>query len=185
LLNPLPVYGLAVATLALDIALLLKTRAVRETALALVILSAASAWLVYYYGEAGYDRVKTMVDETGDKSLEEHMRRGEQLIYIFYVLAALSAAAIIAEFAVAKAAVPIAITTLILAAANLCVGAYNRASGPSYSTQRVPVRPRLNHDKSRIIAAFFWSCCCSHGAVSPCRHANTVGAPSSEATTHL
>jgi hypothetical protein len=77
LLNPLPVYGLAVATLALDIALLLKTRAVRVTALALVILSAASAWLVYYYGEAGYDRVKTMVDETGDKWLEEHMRWGE------------------------------------------------------------------------------------------------------------
>ena len=41
LLNPLPVYGLAVATLALVIALLLKTRAVRVTALALVILSAA------------------------------------------------------------------------------------------------------------------------------------------------
>lgn len=67
LLNPLPVYGLAVATLALVIALLLKTRAVRVTALALVILSAASAWPVYYYGEAGYDRVKTMVDEAGDK----------------------------------------------------------------------------------------------------------------------
>jgi uncharacterized membrane protein len=67
LLNPLPVYGLAVATLALVIALLLKTRAVRVTTLALVILSAASAWPVYYYGEAGYDRVKTMVDEAGDK----------------------------------------------------------------------------------------------------------------------
>jgi hypothetical protein len=77
LLNPLPVYRLAVATLALDIALLLKTRAVRVIALALVILSAASAWPVYYDGEAGYDRVKTMVDETGDKWLEEHMRRGE------------------------------------------------------------------------------------------------------------
>jgi hypothetical protein len=39
LLNPLPVYGLAVATLALVIALLSKTRAVHVTALALVILS--------------------------------------------------------------------------------------------------------------------------------------------------
>ena len=42
--------------------------------------SAASAWPVYQYGKAGYDRVKAMVDENGDKWLEEHMRRGEQLI---------------------------------------------------------------------------------------------------------
>jgi hypothetical protein len=47
------------------------------TALALVMLSAASAWPVYQYGEAGYDRVKTMVHEGGGKWLEEHMRRGE------------------------------------------------------------------------------------------------------------
>jgi hypothetical protein len=46
----------------------------------LVMLSAASAWPVYQYGEAGYDRVKAVVDEDGDKWLEEHMRRGEQLI---------------------------------------------------------------------------------------------------------
>ncbi len=44
------------------------------------MLSAASAWAVYRYGEAGYDRVKAMVDEDGDEWLEEHMRRGEQLI---------------------------------------------------------------------------------------------------------
>jgi glucan phosphoethanolaminetransferase (alkaline phosphatase superfamily) len=129
LLNPLPVYGLAVATLALVIALLLKTRAVRVTALALVILSAASAWPVYYYGEAGYDRVKTMVDEAGDKWLEEHMRRGEQLIYIFYVLAALSAAAMAAEFAAPKAAVPVTTATLILALVSLRVGRYIAYAG--------------------------------------------------------
>ncbi len=66
------------------------------------MLSAASAWPVYYYGEAGYDRVKTMVDEAGDKWLEEHMRRGEQLIYVFYVVAALPAVGIFAEFAVPR-----------------------------------------------------------------------------------
>jgi glucan phosphoethanolaminetransferase (alkaline phosphatase superfamily) len=129
LLNPLPVYGLAVATLALIIALFSKTKAARVTALALVMLSAASAWPVYYYGEAGYDRVKTMVDEDGDKWLEEHMRRGEQLIYVFYVVAALSAVGIFAEFAVPKAAVPMAIATLILAAANLGIGSHIAYAG--------------------------------------------------------
>jgi hypothetical protein len=129
LLNPLPVYGLAVGVLGLIIALLLKTRAARVTALALVMVSAASAWPVYYYGEAGYDRVKAIVDEPGDKWLEEHMRRGERLIYIFYVVAVLSAVGIIAEFFRPKAAVPLAITTVILAVGNLGVGAYIAQAG--------------------------------------------------------
>ena len=124
----------------LIIALLLRTSAARVTALALVMVSAASAWPVYYYGEAEYDRVKTMVDEAGGKWLEEHMRRGEQLIYVFYLVAALSAVGIIAEFAVPKTAVPIAIATLILAIANLGVGALHRLCGRSCSAQRVPVR---------------------------------------------
>ena len=53
--------------LGLFIALLLRTRAARVTAFALVMLSAASAWPVYQYGEAGYDRVQAMVDEDGLK----------------------------------------------------------------------------------------------------------------------
>jgi len=129
LLNPLPVYGLAVGMLGLVIALLLRNRAARVTAVALVMLSAASAWPVYHYGEAGYDRVKAMVDEEGDKWLEEHMRRGEKLIYAFYLVALLSASAIIAEFAWPKAAVPIAIVTLIVATGNIGVGAYIAQAG--------------------------------------------------------
>jgi hypothetical protein len=70
-----------------------------------------------------------MVDEDGDKWLEEHMRRGEKWIYIFYLVAVLSASAIIAEFALPKAAIPIAIATLIVAMANLGVGAYIAQAG--------------------------------------------------------
>src|SRR5215475_6684401 len=95
LLNPLPIYGVAVGAVGLIIALLVRGRAARVTAIALVMLSAGSAWPVYHYGEAGYDRVKAMVDEEGDKWLEEHMRRGEKLIYVFYVVAALSAVGIV------------------------------------------------------------------------------------------
>jgi len=129
LLNPLPVYGLAVSVLGLIIALLSRARAARVTALALVMVSAASAWPVYHFGEAGYDRVKTIVDDAGDKWLDEHMRRGERLIYVFYVVAVLSAIGIVAEFAVPKAAIPLAIATLILAGANLGVGLYIAYAG--------------------------------------------------------
>lgn len=110
LLNPLPVYGLAIGLAGLIIALGLRAKPARVTALALVMLSAASAWPVYSYDEAGYDRMKAMVDEEGDKWLEEHMRRGQKLIYVFYVVAALSAG-IIAEFALPGTATLIAIAT--------------------------------------------------------------------------
>lgn len=129
LLNPLPVYGLSVSVVSLIIALVLRSRAARISALVLVMLTAASAWPVYEYGEAGYDRVKAMVDEEGDKWLEEHMRRGQQLIYVFYFVAVLSASAFVAEFALQKAVVPLAIATLIVAVANLCVGAYIAQAG--------------------------------------------------------
>ena len=129
LLNPLPVYGLAVGVLGLLLALISRTRAARVTALALIFVSAISAWPVYHYGQAAYDRVLSMADADGDKWLEEHMRRAEQLIYVFYVVAALSSVAIFAEFKSQRAAVPLSIATLILAAANLGIGGYIAYAG--------------------------------------------------------
>jgi disulfide bond formation protein DsbB len=129
LLNPLPVYGLAVGVLGLLLALISRTRAARVVALALIFISAISAWPVYQYGEAAYDRVKSMADAAGDKWLDEHMRRGEQLIYVFYVVAALSAVAVGAEFKSPHAAVPLAIVTALLAGANFGVGVYIAYAG--------------------------------------------------------
>ena len=114
------------------------------------MVSAASAWPVYYYGEAGYDRLKAMADEAGDKWLDEHMRRGEQLIYVFYAVAALSAVGIVVEFAAPKAAIPLAIATLILAAANLGVGFYIAYAGGHVRHKEfrfeAPPEPQQEHD---------------------------------------
>jgi len=150
LLNPLPVYGLAVGLLGLIIALLSRTRAACVTALALVMVSAASAWPVYHYGEAGYDRLKSMVDETGVKWLDEHLRRGERLIYVFYVVAALSAVAIAAEFISPRSAVPLAIVTLILAAANLGVGAYIAYAGGNIRHREFRFEPAPESQKTDV-----------------------------------
>ncbi|MBV9618824.1 MAG: hypothetical protein JO201_06390, partial [Verrucomicrobia bacterium] len=57
LLNPLPVYGLALGLLGLIIALFSRTRAARVTALVIVFISAISIWPVVYYGDSAYDRV--------------------------------------------------------------------------------------------------------------------------------
>lgn len=129
LLNPLPVYGLAMGLIALVGALICRNRGARIAGLALILLAGISAWPVYHYGQAAYDRVFSMADEAGDKWLDEHMRRGEQLIYIFYVAAALSAGTIVAEFKQRRAALPLAIATVILAGANLGVGGYIAYAG--------------------------------------------------------
>lgn len=129
LLNPVPVYGLALGLLALIIALITRSPAARVTALAIVFVSGISAWPVYHYGEAGYDRVLAMTDNDGRKWLDEHQRRGEQLIYVFYALAALSISAIAAERFAARAAVPLVIATAAVSIAALGIGGYIATAG--------------------------------------------------------
>ncbi len=129
LLNPLPVYGLAVGILGLIVALCSKTRGGRVVALAIVFVSAISAWPVYEYGEKGYDRVLSMADSDGGKWLNEHMERAEKLIYAFYVLAALAAGALVAERFTPRAAVPLTMATLLLAIGTLAVGGYIAQAG--------------------------------------------------------
>lgn len=129
LLNPLPVYGLAIGVLGLIIALIAKSRAARITSLALVFIAAFSAWPVYAYGEKAYDRVLAMADPDGVRWLEEHMRRAETLIYIFYAVALLAVAGLIAELRFRRAAVPIAVLTVALATTAVAVGGHIAQAG--------------------------------------------------------
>src|SRR5712692_4370765 len=129
LINPLPVYGLAVGVLALALALVLRNQRVTIAALVLVFVCALSAWPTYHYGEAGYDRVKAMSDPAGEQWLDEHMARGEKLIWAFYVLAGNSAIGIgvIAKWSRTSGAVCIA--TLVMASATLGIGFYLAYAG--------------------------------------------------------
>ena len=108
LLNPLPVYGLLMGWIGLLIAILLRSRKAKITALAIVLISAASAWPAYEYGEQAYDRVLAMTDDAGHAWLDEHLHRGEQLIFVFYALAGLSAAAIVVPIKWPKSSAPLA-----------------------------------------------------------------------------
>ena len=129
LLNPLPVYGLLVGWVGLVIGLALRSRRAQIATLTLVLLSSISAWPVYEFGEQGYDRVLSMTDEDGEAWLDEHMRRAEDLIWVFYVLAALSAFAIAAPIKWPKSSVPLAVGVILLSAATLGSGAYIAYAG--------------------------------------------------------
>jgi len=129
LLNPLPVYGLLIGWIALIIALISKSRRAHIVTLILLFITSISAWPVYEFGEQGYDRVLAMTDDDGHAWLDEHQDRGQKLIYLFYLLAALSAAAIIVPLRWPKSSVPLAIAVVLLGAVALGSGCYIAYAG--------------------------------------------------------
>jgi len=124
LVNPLPIYGLAMGWIGLIIAVVLRSRSAQIATLVLILISAASAWPVYEFGEQGYDRILSMTDEDGHAWLDEHQHRGEQLIYFFYALAALSLIAIILPIKWPKTLGPLVIGTILFGAIVLGMGGY-------------------------------------------------------------
>ena len=129
LINQLPLLGLAMGCLGLIIALLLRSRAAKIATLAIVLISAASAWPTYEFGEKAYNPVLTMVDEHGQAWLEAHKARAGQFIYYFYALAVLSAVAIAAPIKWKKTSVPLAIAVLLSGFVVLGMGGYIAYAG--------------------------------------------------------
>ncbi|PYK85560.1 MAG: hypothetical protein DMF47_09795 [Verrucomicrobia bacterium] len=129
LINPLPVYGLLMGWIGLVIALLLKSHHAQVATLALVLISSVLAWPVYEFGEQAYDRVLTMTDSDGQAWLDEHKDRAEDLIYIFYALAVLSAIAIAAPIKWPKSSMPLVIAVILLGAVTLGTGGYIAYAG--------------------------------------------------------
>lgn len=152
LINPLPLYGLAVAWVSLIGGLALRSRAAQMTGLAVVLLSAASAWPAFEYGEQAYDRVYVMADADGQAWLGEHQARAERFIYWFYALAGLSAIAIAAPAKWPRAARPLVIATLLLGLVNLGLGvsigyAGGKIRHREFRNERPPAK--TSHDVDR------------------------------------
>src|SRR5947199_10702145 len=129
LLNPLPVYGLLIAWIGLVIAAVLKSRRAQLVALVLVFVTSLSAWPVYEFGQQAYDRVLSMTDEDGERWLDEHQDRAEDLIWVFYALAVLSAAAIAVPIKWPKSSAPLVIAVILLGAGTLGSGSYIAYAG--------------------------------------------------------
>lgn len=129
LLNPLPVYGLLISWIGLVAAVISKSRRALVVTLILVFITSISAWPTFEFGQQGYDRVLAMTDEDGHAWLDEHEARAEKFIYIFYALAALSAAAIVVPLRWPKSSAPLAIAVVFLGATTLASGCYIAYAG--------------------------------------------------------
>src|SRR5438552_17060607 len=95
LINPLPIYGLAMGLLGLIVAFFLRSRRAQIATLIVVLVSAASAWPVYEFGEQAYDRVLSMADEPGRAWLGGRSGRGEDSISFFFGLGVFRAVALV------------------------------------------------------------------------------------------
>lgn len=129
LLNPLPVYGLAMGLVGLIAAFFLRSRRAQIATLIIVLITAASAWPVYEFGEQGYDRVLTMADEDGRAWLDAHQDRAENLIWFFYALAVLSAVALLAPVKWPKSSSPLVIIVVLFGVVTLGMGGYIAYAG--------------------------------------------------------
>ena len=121
-INHLPLCGLAVAMLALIAALAVKDRAATRIGLALVGLLALSAWPVYHYGEAGYDRVLSMSDQAGQKYLAYHQQLGERWIFLYFITAGVAVLGWALAWKWPRTLVLSSVLALLLAGASLSAG---------------------------------------------------------------
>ncbi len=124
LINPLPVYGLAIAVLGLLIALVQRSRPAQVAALLLIVVCGAVAWPVAHFGEAGYDRALSLSDDQGQAWLKVHAHRADRFIVFFYALAAVAAAAVLVPLRWPRAAFGLTIITLVFSFAVLGIGGY-------------------------------------------------------------
>ncbi|HEV3243662.1 MAG TPA: hypothetical protein VGZ31_04550 [Chthoniobacterales bacterium] len=129
LINPLPIYGLAMGLLGLVIAFFLKSRPAQVVALIIVLICAASAWPVFVFGKQAKDRVLSMENEVGQSWLEEHEDRAEDCIWFFYGLAALSAVALVAPRKWPRSATPLVASVIVLGLVTLGCGGYIAYAG--------------------------------------------------------
>jgi hypothetical protein len=147
LLNPLPVYGLGVGLFGLIIALLLRSRPAQIATLAIVLVSAASALPVYKFGEEGYDVMYSRADKVGDAWLFAHKERAEHLIWFFYALALLSAAALFAPIKWPKSSLLLAVVVLLSGIVVFGMGDYiayagGRVRHPEFRHEPPPPTPK-------------------------------------------
>ena len=150
LINPMPVYGMAMGILALGAALVTRNKTARVIGLGLVILAAASAWPVAHFGLNAYKQIRGQADDAGQDTLDEHMVRADKLVVVFYATALIGVVALVGQRKFPKAATPLAAVTLVAAVASLGAGGWiSKAGGqirhPEFRQGAMPSAPDEHH----------------------------------------
>jgi len=125
LLNPLPIYGLALGALALVIAMILGNRRAQITALILIFVGAGSVIPVRHFGDAGYDVIESeMSSDQADAWLDAHGQRAVRAMPAFYALIGLSLIALFVPWKWPGSARVLNALTLALALVDFGLGGW-------------------------------------------------------------
>ena len=124
LLNPLPLYGLAIGVLALLVSFPLKNRKAQVLALSIVFVSSAAILPTYLSGQKAYHKVYLLADAGGQESLDTHMHRAEKLCYPYYGVALLALCGLLIPLKKPTWSTPLSTLTLLGSIACLALGAW-------------------------------------------------------------
>lgn len=124
LLNPLPIYGLVAGVFSLVLALVTRSRGGQAIALIVILLAAASAWLVAHFGRAGYDRVYAMSNDAAQKWLNWHQYLADRIVWAYYAAAAFSAVTLLGLWKFPRLHRPALTLSLVAAVAALSLGGF-------------------------------------------------------------
>lgn len=122
LLNHLPLVGLMLAAVVLVVALALRNRPTIVFGLALVGLTAGTAWPVIESGQSSYVRVRELADEEGKAHLRHHMALAERWDKLYYATAGVAVLGLLAAWKWPRGFHALAVLAALLAAASLVAG---------------------------------------------------------------
>jgi len=154
LLNPLPIYGLALGAIALIVAMCLKSRRAQITALVIVFIGAGSTIPVIHYGDAGYDTVDSqMPTDQAEQWLDAHGQRALRSRPAFDALIALALIALCVPWKWPKTALVLNCLTLLLTIVDFGLAGWIGYAGGQAMHQEfrvgMPSEPLGGYDKMR------------------------------------
>lgn len=129
LLNPLPVYGVAIGVFMLAVAMLCRTRQVQVAALIIIAVSSGSAWPAAQLGHRAHGHLEAKLSPESNQWLQHHEQLGDKAAVVAVVCAATALAAIFIPRKYPKATSPFAAGTLVIGIFSLAVSVWASQAG--------------------------------------------------------
>lgn len=129
LLNPLPVYGVAIGVFMLAVAMLCRTRQVQVAALIIIAFSSGSAWPAAQLGHRAHGRLEAKLSPESNQWLQHHEQLGDKSAVAAVVCAAAAVVAILIPRRYPKASSPLAAGVLIFGIFSLAASIWASQAG--------------------------------------------------------
>ena len=129
LLNPLPVYGVAIGVFTLAVAMVCRSRQVQLAALIIIAVASASAWPAAQLGHRAHARLEAKLSSESNQWLQHHEQLGDKSAVAAVVCAATALAAVLIPRKYPKATSPLAAGALVLGIFSLAASAWASQAG--------------------------------------------------------